>query len=169
MVRFLFAFHAEVCKRTISLLCPPSGSATCQCLGATIPRARTLKFAVPCVSVALNAGDQRAAPRMLSSALPVAIRSATVVWTSTSVSFSTVIRQREQTGVSMHTPASHEWSFYDAREVCSCGAKRCTATRLNIYSQSVRCRNATRKGSMYCRQHAFLRRSKAKQRSTPAP
>jgi len=125
------------------------------------------QFAAVHPLAALNAADPLDAAAMPVAASGAVIRSVTVVLTSTSVSFSTVVRQREEQ-VSMHTPSSHEWSFYDAREVCSCGAKRCTATRLNTYSQSVRCRNATREGSMYCRQHAFIGRSKAKQQSTDA-
>ena len=60
----------------------------------------------------------------------------------------------------MHGPTHHEWSMYDERESCSCGAKRCTATRLNTYAQSVRCRTGAQEGSAYCRKHAYLDRSK---------
>jgi hypothetical protein len=68
-----------------------------------------------------------------------------------------------------HRANTHEWSVYDGRDVCSCGAKRCTATRLNSRQQSVRCATGAQEGSTHCRKHAYLDRSKAKQQSTPAP
>jgi hypothetical protein len=64
---------------------------------------------------------------------------------------------------------NHEWSYKDNQEVCSCGARRCTATRLNAYSKSVRCRGEARDGSTLCKRHAYLDRLKTKQQSTPAP
>jgi hypothetical protein len=67
-----------------------------------------------------------------------------------------------------HRANTHDWSIYDRREVCSCGAKRCIATRLNTYSRTVRCRTGAQKGSNYCKQHAYLGRSKAKQQSMPS-
>ena len=68
-----------------------------------------------------------------------------------------------------HRAAHHDWSMYDDREVCSCGAKRCTATHLNSHQQSVRCRTGAQEGSMHCRKHGYLDRSKAKQQNNSAP
>lgn len=63
--------------------------------------------------------------------------------------------------ITMHRNQNHDW---DGANVCSCGARRCDATKLGSRNDSVRCRSAARDGSQFCERHRYLDRYRNKQR-----
>jgi hypothetical protein len=72
-IRQLFAFQPHHPERTLPGLCLPPGSATRQCLGATIPRARMPQSAALHPSAALNA-----AVRPVAGLMPIAVSGAAI-------------------------------------------------------------------------------------------
>jgi hypothetical protein len=61
----------------------------------------------------------------------------------------------------MHRNQNHDW---DGTGLCSCGARRCDATKLSSRNESVRCRSAARDGSQFCDRHRYLDRYRSAKR-----